>query len=42
MRDAGQLLKRIGVAALALSILLSALLLIDIVKLAVKTWGWWR
>ncbi len=42
MLDAGEFLKRFGVAALALSILLSASLLIDIVKLAVKTWGWWR
>jgi hypothetical protein len=42
MRDVEQFLKRFGVAALALSILLSVLLLIDIVKLALKTWGWWH
>ncbi len=42
MRDVVPFLKRFGVAALALSILFSALALIDIVKLAVKTWGWWR
>ena len=42
MRDVEQFLKRFGVAALALSILLSALLIIDIVKVALKTRGWWR
>jgi hypothetical protein len=30
------------VAALALSILLPVLSLIDAVKLARKTWGWWQ
>ena len=42
MRVVEEFLKRFGVSALALSILLSVLLVIDLVKLALKTWGWWR
>jgi hypothetical protein len=42
MRVVGQFLMRFWVAALALSILLSVLSLIDVVKLARKTWGWHR
>jgi hypothetical protein len=42
MRDVEQFLKRFGVAALALSILLPVLSLTDLVKLARKTWGWWH
>jgi hypothetical protein len=42
MRVAGQFLMRFWVAALALSILLPVLSLIDAVKLARKTWGWWQ
>ena len=41
----GQFLMRFWVAALALSILLPVLSLIDAVdavKLARKTWGWWH
>ena len=41
MRVVGQFLVRFWVAALALSILLSVLSLVDAVKLARKTWGWW-
>jgi hypothetical protein len=42
MRLVGQFLLRFWVAALALSILLPVLSLIDAVKLARKTWGWWH
>jgi len=42
MRVVGQFLLRSWVAALALSILLPVLSLIDAVKLARKTWGWWQ
>ena len=42
MRVVGQFLMRFWVAALALSILLPVLSLIDAVKLARKTWGWWQ
>jgi hypothetical protein len=42
MRVVGQFLMRFWVAALALSILLSVLSVIDVVKLARKTWGWHR
>ena len=42
MRVVGQFLMRFWVAALALSILLSVLSVIDVVKLARKTWGWWQ
>jgi hypothetical protein len=42
MRVVGPFLKRFGVAALALSILLSVLSIVDIVKLARKTWEWWH
>jgi len=42
MRVVGQLLLRVWVAALALSMLLLVLSLIDAVKLARKTWGWWH
>jgi hypothetical protein len=38
----GQFLMRFWVAALALSILLVMLSLIDALKLARKTWGWWQ
>ena len=41
MRAVGQLLGRFWLAALALSVLLSVLPLVDLVKLAKKTWGWW-
>ena len=41
MRVVGQFLVRFWVATLALSILLSVLSLVDLVKLARKTWGWW-
>ncbi len=37
----GQFLVRFWVAALALSILLWVLSLVDLVKVARKTWGWW-
>jgi hypothetical protein len=40
MRVVGQFLIRFWVAALALSILLSVLSLVDVVKLARKVWGW--
>jgi hypothetical protein len=42
MRVVGQFLMRFGAAASALSILLPVLSLIDAVKLARKTWGWWH
>ena len=42
MRVVGRFLARFWVASLALSILLSVLSLIDVVKLARKTWGWRR
>ena len=42
MRVVGQFLMRFWVSALALSILLSVLSVIDIVKLARKAWGWHR
>jgi hypothetical protein len=42
MAVVGQFLMRLWVAALALSILLSVLSLIDAIKLARKTWGWWQ
>jgi hypothetical protein len=42
MRVVGQFLLRCWGAALALSILLAVLSLIDAVKLARKTWGWWQ
>jgi hypothetical protein len=42
MRVVGQFLMRFWVAALALWILVSVLSLIDAVKLARKTWGWWQ
>jgi len=42
MRVVGQVLLRFWVAALALSLLLLVLSLIDAVKLAKKTWGWWQ
>jgi hypothetical protein len=42
MRVVGQFLMRFWVAALALSVLLPVLSLIDAVKLARKTWGWWH
>ena len=42
MRVVGQFLLRCWVAALALSILLAVLSLIDAVKLARKAWGWWH
>jgi hypothetical protein len=41
MRVVGQILVRFWVAALALSVLLSVLSLVDLVKLARKAWGWW-
>ena len=42
MRAVGRFLVRFWVAALALSMLLSLLSLMDAVKLAKKTWGWRR
>ena len=42
MRAVGQFLVRFWVASLALSMLLSVLSLMDVVKLAKKTWGWRR
>jgi hypothetical protein len=42
MQVVGQFLMRFWVAALALSILLSVLSVINVVKLARKTWGWHR
>ena len=42
MRVVGQFLMRFWVAALALSILLVVLSIIDALKLARKTWGWWQ
>jgi hypothetical protein len=42
MQIVGQFLMRFWVAALALSILLSVLSIINVVKLARKTWGWYR
>jgi len=42
MRVVDKFLMRFWVAALALSILLPVLSLIDAVKLARKTWGWWH
>jgi hypothetical protein len=42
MRLVGRFLMRVWVAALALSILHSALSLIDFVKLARKMWDWWH
>ena len=42
MRVVGQFLIRFWVAALALSILLSVLSLVDVVKLVRKAWGWRR
>jgi hypothetical protein len=42
MRPVGQFLIRFWVAVLALSILLSVLSLIDLVKVARKVWGWRR
>ena len=42
MRVVGRLLMRFWVASLAASILLSVLSLINVVKLARKTWGWHR
>jgi hypothetical protein len=42
MRVVGQFLMRFWVAALALSILLVVLSVIDALKLARKTWGWWH
>ena len=42
MRVVAQFLMRFWVAALALSILVVVLSLIDALKLARKTWGWWQ
>ena len=42
MRAVGQFLDRFWVAVLALSILLLVMSPINLVKLARKTWGWWR
>jgi hypothetical protein len=42
MRVVGRFMKRFAVSALALSLLVSVLSLVDIVKLARKTWGWWH
>jgi hypothetical protein len=42
MRVVGHFLVRFWVAALALSVLLSVLSFVDLVKLARKTWGWWN
>ena len=42
MQVVGQFLMRFWVAALALSILLSVLSVINVVKLVRKTWGWWH
>ena len=41
MRVVGRFLVRFWVAALALSMLLSVLSSVDLVKLARKAWGWW-
>ena len=42
MRVVGRFLMRFWVAASALSILLVVLSVIDALKLARKTWGWWH
>jgi hypothetical protein len=42
MQVVGQFLMRFWVAALALSILLVVLSIIDPLKLARKTWDWWH
>ena len=42
MRVVSQFLMRFWVAALALSILVVVLSIIDALKLARKTWGWWQ
>ena len=42
MQAMGQFLTRFWVAVLALSILLLVMSPINLVKLARKTWGWWR
>jgi len=42
MRVARGFMKKFAVAALALSLLVSVLSLVDLVKLGRKTWGWWH
>ena len=42
MRVVGSFVKRFAVASLALSILLSVLSVVDLVKLARKSWDWWH
>ena len=41
MRAVGRFLGRFWVAALAVSVLLSVLALVDLLRLARKAWGWW-
>ena len=42
MPDVGSFVKRFAVATLALSVLLSVLSVVDLVKLMRKTWEWWH